>query len=118
MKWGRILGSPGREYKVLILREINLIHVRPFEETTPTAIFTVDVVKMAAEGCSKILHVLGQRLGYRLDGSRFESRRRRDILLFPISSRSPLGPTQPPTEWVPRVKRPDLDVEHAPQSSA
>ena len=41
---------------------------------------------------------VGIVIGYRLDGMRIESRWGRD---FPHQSRSDLGPTQPPTQWVP-----------------
>ena len=56
---------------------------------------------------------------YGLDGPGIESRWRRD---FPHPSRSALGPTQVPIQWVPGVfaerKEPRRDVNHPPPSSA
>ena len=55
---------------------------------------------------------------YGLDGQGIESRRGRD---FPQPSRPPLGPTQPPIQWVPGlsrgVKRPGRGVDHPPSSA-
>jgi len=45
------------------------------------------------------------------------------IFLFTTASREVLGPTQPPIQWVAgalslRVKRPVLEADHSPPSSA
>jgi len=45
------------------------------------------------------------------------------IFLFDIASRTVLGPTQPPIQWVPGslslgVKRPGCEADHSPSSSA
>jgi hypothetical protein len=45
------------------------------------------------------------------------------IFLFITASRTALGPTQPPIQWVPRalslgVKRPGREADHSPLSSA
>jgi hypothetical protein len=53
----------------------------------------------------------------------FDSRRGLGIFLFTIASRTALGPTQPPTQWVPGafslgVKRPGREADHSPPSSA
>jgi hypothetical protein len=37
---------------------------------------------------------------------------------FSISSRSALGSTQPPTKWVPGVKRQGREADHSPPTSA
>jgi hypothetical protein len=44
------------------------------------------------------------------------------IFLFTTASRTALGPTQPPVQWVPRaiflgVKRPGREADHSPPSS-
>jgi hypothetical protein len=56
-------------------------------------------------------------LSYGLDGRGFESRQWLGILLFTTSSRTSLGPTQPPIQWVPGavslgVKRPGREADH------
>jgi hypothetical protein len=53
----------------------------------------------------------------------FDSRRGLGIFLLTTASRTYLGPTQPPIQWVPgtlslRVKRPGHEADHLPQSSA
>ena len=59
---------------------------------------------------------VGVATRYGLDGPGIESRLGRD---FPHPSRPPLGPTQPPIQWVPGlsrgVKRPGCDFDHHPQ---
>ena len=54
---------------------------------------------------------------YGLNGPGIESRwgGGRD---FPHPSRPALGPTHPPVQWVPEVKRPGRGVDHPPPSSA
>jgi 5-methylcytosine-specific restriction endonuclease McrA len=52
-----------------------------------------------------------------------DSRRGLGIFLFTTSSRTALGPTQPPIQWVPGalslgVKRPGREADHSPPSSA
>jgi hypothetical protein len=53
----------------------------------------------------------------------FDSRRGLGIFLFTTASRTALGPTQPPIQWVPRalslgVKRPGREADHSPPSRA
>jgi hypothetical protein len=53
----------------------------------------------------------------------FDSRRGLGIVHFTTASRTALGPTQPPIQWVPGVlsqgvKRPGREVDHSPPSSA
>jgi hypothetical protein len=37
---------------------------------------------------------------------------------FSMSSKPALGPTQPPIQWVPGVKRPGREADHSPPTSA
>jgi hypothetical protein len=53
----------------------------------------------------------------------FDSRRGMGIFLFTTVSKTALGPTQPPIQWVPAVlslgvKRPGREADHSPPSSA
>jgi hypothetical protein len=53
----------------------------------------------------------------------FYSRRGLGTFLFTTASRTALGPTQPPIQWVPGalsvgVKRPEREADHSPPSSA
>jgi hypothetical protein len=53
----------------------------------------------------------------------FDSRRGRGIFLFTTASRTALGPTQPPIQWVAGalflgVKRSGREADHSPPSSA
>jgi hypothetical protein len=67
---------------------------------------------------------VGIALSYGLDGVQgFDSRRELGISLFTTASKTALGPTQPPIQWVPGalslgVKRPGREVDHSPPSSA
>jgi hypothetical protein len=58
---------------------------------------------------------VGIATDYGLDGPGIESRWGRD---FSHTSRPALGPTQPPVQWVPGVKRPGRGVDHLLPSSA
>jgi hypothetical protein len=64
---------------------------------------------------------VGIALGFGVLG--LDSRRGLEIFLFTTASRTALGPTQPPIQWVPRalslgVKRPGSESDHSPPSSA
>jgi hypothetical protein len=53
----------------------------------------------------------------------FDSWRGLGIFLFSTVSRTDLGPTQPPIQWVPQalflgIKRPGREADHSPPSSA
>jgi hypothetical protein len=65
-------------------------------------------------------------MGYGLDDREilgFDSRRGLGIFLFATASRTSVGPTQPPIQWVLGalslvVKRPGREADHSPPSSA
>jgi hypothetical protein len=63
--------------------------------------------------------VVGIATGYGLDGPGIEYRWGRD---FPHLSRTALGPTQPPVQWVPCLsrgkERPRREADPSPPSSA
>jgi hypothetical protein len=68
---------------------------------------------------------VGIALGYGLDDGvlGFDSRRGLGIFLFTTASRTALGTTQAPIQWVTRalslgVKRPGCEADHSPPSSA
>jgi hypothetical protein len=59
---------------------------------------------------------------YELDDREFDSRRGLGIFLFTTASKTALGLTQPPIQWVPGalslgVKRPVREADHSPPSS-
>jgi hypothetical protein len=59
---------------------------------------------------------------YGLGDRGFESRHGLRIFLFTTASRTALGPTQPPIQWLPGalslgVKRPRREADHSPSSN-
>jgi hypothetical protein len=67
--------------------------------------------------------VLGIATGYGLDDRGVEVQVGWRIFLFSTSSRSDLGSTQPPIQWLtgalpPGVKRPGREADHSPPASA
>jgi hypothetical protein len=70
------------------------------------------------------LHYIGIRAtGWTIGVLGFDSRRGLGIFLFTTESRTALGPTQPPIQWVSvalslGVKRPGREADHSPPSSA
>jgi hypothetical protein len=75
---------------------------------------------MAAEGSTTLKHVAQTHF---TDGTAIDSLRGLGIFLFTTASRTALGPTQPPIQWVPGVlslglKRPGREADHSPPSSA
>jgi hypothetical protein len=66
---------------------------------------------------------VGIATGWTIGVLGFDSRRGLGIFLFTTVSRTALGPTQPPIQWVPGalslgVKRPGRVADHAPPSNA
>jgi hypothetical protein len=62
-------------------------------------------------------------LRYGLEDRGFESRQELGIFLFTTASRTALGPTQTPIQWVPGalslgLKRPGREADHSPPYSA
>jgi hypothetical protein len=81
--------------------------------TLITQIFTDDGCMLCR--CS----IVGIATGYGLGDWRFGVRVSIVLnVLFSTSSKPALGSTQPPTQWVPRMKRPGLEGNHSSPSSA
>jgi hypothetical protein len=60
----------------------------------------------------------GTGYGFGRPRGRSSSPCRGKIFHFSTSSRPNLGPTQPPIQWVPGVKRPEREADHSPPTSA
>jgi len=73
-----------------------------------TLLFIIEYILMVSGGRDSSV---GIAIRYGLDGPGIESRWGRD---FPHPSRAVLGPTQPPVQWLPRVKRPGRGVDDPP----
>jgi hypothetical protein len=80
---------------------------------------------VAAMYCNPRDSSVGIALGYGLDdrGSRVRFPAGLGIFLFTTASRTALGPTQPPIQWIPGalslgVKWPGGEADHSPPSSA
>jgi hypothetical protein len=87
-----------------------------------TAQFHFLLIILLSKSCDSSV---GIALGYGLDdrGSRVRSPAGLEIFLFTTASRTALGPSQPPIQWVPGalslgVKRPGCESDHSPPSSA
>jgi hypothetical protein len=67
--------------------------------------------------------VQGSARGWTIGILGFDFRRGLGIFLFITASRTALGPTQSPIQWVPgalslQVKRPGYEADHSPPASA
>jgi hypothetical protein len=62
--------------------------------------------------------VVGIATGYGLDDREVGVRVQVGSGIFSTSSRPALGPTQPPIQWIPVVKRPGRDGDCSPSTSA
>jgi hypothetical protein len=96
-----------------------------FLEYTVSFIYTNFMLKKISIFTFKIfwitkVYLFSVATGWRIGG--FESRKGLGIFLFTTVSRTALGATQPPIQWVPRalslgVKRPGCEADHSPPSS-
>jgi hypothetical protein len=72
---------------------------------------------------SKKIEAFPWATGWTIGVLGFDSRRWLGIFLFTTASRTALGPTQPPIQWIPEalsleVKRPGCEADHSPPPSA
>jgi hypothetical protein len=92
----------------------------------PSSLFSSNAVYISHS--SHVCWVIAQSVyrwatGWTIGVLGFDSPRRLGIFLFPSASRTALGPTQPPIQWVPgalslRVKWPGREADHSPPSNA
>jgi hypothetical protein len=106
------LGLPSSSsLQVFPAKILHAILISPMRATFPAHLILLDLVLKHFCG-SWTIGVLG-----------FDSRRGPGIFLFTTASRTALGPTQPPIQWVPGtlslgVKGPGREGDHSPPSSA
>jgi hypothetical protein len=103
-----------------------LLSARNFDEVLTTKInFAVSVFMKSTHFNTSHDSSVGIALGYRLGDLVSSVRFPAGVgnFLFTTVSRTALGPTQPPIQWVPgalslEVKRPGRESDHSPPSSA
>jgi hypothetical protein len=102
-------------------------HLLLLQATWSECIYGVSSLFETTSYCFHIHHhqLIFIRPSYGLDDPGFESWQKRNIFLFCKTSVLALGPTQPPTQWVPvlfpvggGVKLPERDVDHSLPTSA
>jgi hypothetical protein len=86
---------------------------------TVTSLKWTELAKIRSTQARKLSDIA---LIYGLDDRGFESRQGLGIFPFTTEPRPSLGPTQPPTQWVPgvpslEVKRPGREADHSPPFS-
>jgi hypothetical protein len=103
-------GRGGEEKNSQLLSEIEPAIIQPVAQCYTTEL-------------SRLLFIFNYIMGWTIGVLGFDSRRGLEIFLFTTASRTALGPTQPPIQWVSGalslgVKRSGHEADHSPPSSA
>jgi hypothetical protein len=98
-------------------RPVNRL-IRANPHTTVGGVLMVCRPATASEKRRSWDSVVGIATGYELDDRVVGVRVSVWSRIFSTSSRRALGPTQPPSQWVPRVKRPGHEADHSPPTNA
>jgi hypothetical protein len=120
-----LLGYPSGLFPSVYPAEIVHVIISTFRAACPALLNVLDLITLIRVIING-LHALKidiKKVGWTIGVLGFDFRRGLGIFLFTTVSRTALGPTQPPMQWVPGalslgVKRPEREADHSPPSSA